>query len=73
MALHDKDFDASAAVPLSVTQLRALIGPPASSDPRRADAVACFLAGAEGWEQAAKQLDGAFAKNPPRLTDEQSQ
>ena len=73
MARYEKDLDASAANPLSVPQLLALLDPAANGGSERTDAVARFLAGAEGWEQAAKQLGGAFAHCEPRLIDDQSQ
>jgi hypothetical protein len=72
VARYDKNMDASAAQPLSVPQLLALLDQPARGGCERTDAVACFLAGAEGWEQAAQQLGGAFAEFEPGLTDAQS-
>ena len=73
MARYDKNMDASAAEPLSVPQLLELLDQPAPDGSERTDAVACFLAGAEGWEQAARQLGGAFAECKPESIDEKSQ
>jgi len=35
----------------------------------RDDAIACYLSGAEGWDEAVKRLGGAFAPGAGRLTD----
>ena len=72
MARYDKNMDASAAQPLSGPQLLELLDQPPRGGSERTDAVACFLAGAEGWEQAAQQLGGAFAPCTPGLNDDQS-
>jgi len=69
VARYDKNMDASAARPLSVEQLHELLDGPARGSSGRTDAVACFVAGAEGWEQAAQQLGGAFAECEPGLID----
>ena len=73
MARHEKDIDASGAQPLSAEQVRALLGPAAGGDTRRAEAAACFLAGAEGWEQAAELLGGTFANCRAGLMSEKSE
>jgi hypothetical protein len=62
VARYDKNMDASAARPLSVGQLHELLDQSAAGSAERTDAVACFVAGAEGWRQAAEQLGGAFAE-----------
>ena len=73
MARYEKNMEASAAEPLSVPQLLALLDQPASSGSARSDAVARFLAGAQGWEEAAQQLGGAFSECKPGLIDDQSE
>jgi hypothetical protein len=71
VARYDKNIDASAAQPLSVRQLHELLDQSAAGSSERTDAVACFVAGAEGWEQAVRQLGGAFAQCEPGLFDDQ--
>ncbi len=72
MARYERDFDASASEPLSPTRLLDLLGPAANGEDARKDAVACFLAGAEGWEEALQRLRGAFAEGEQGLTDDQA-
>ena len=73
MARYDKNLEASAAQPLSAPQLLQLLDQPACGSSERTDAVACFLAGAEGWEAALRQVGGAFAEREPGLKDDQSE
>ena len=73
MARYERDFGASAPEPLSLTQLLELLGPAAASDTARKDAIACFLAGAEGWEQALQRLRGAFAEGASGTSDGQTE
>ncbi|MEO7635140.1 MAG: hypothetical protein ABIS38_05780 [Sphingomicrobium sp.] len=73
MARYETDFGAAAPEPLSLTQLLELLGPAAAGDTARKDAIACFLAGAEGWEQALQRLRGAFADDATGLSGEQAE
>ena len=73
VARYERDIAGSARGPLSLAQLAELLGPAAGSDAERKDAVACFLAGAEGWEEALRQLRGAFANEERGLTDGQAE
>ena len=73
MARYESNFGASASEPLSLTHLLELLGPAAGDDTARNDAVACFLAGAEGWEQALQRLRGAFAEGATGLSDEKAE
>jgi hypothetical protein len=61
VARYEKDLDALGAEPLSVPQVLALLEPTHGDGSARTAAVARFLAGAEGWEEAAAKLGGAFA------------
>ncbi len=72
MARYDKNLEADAARPLSVPQLLELLDQQPCGGSQRTDAVACFLAGAEGWEQAAEQLGGAFSDCEPQPVDDQT-
>ena len=69
VARYERDFGACAPEPLSLTQLLELLGPAAADDTARNEAIACFLAGAEGWEQALQRLRGAFAAGATGLSD----
>ena len=73
MARFESDLDASAAGPLSLTQLLELLGPANGDEASRRQAVACFLAGAEGWEEALRTLGGAFAEGEAGLKDGQAE
>lgn len=58
MARHEADFRAVAEAELAPGELRAL----GLGEASREAALARFLAGAEGWNEAVKTLGGAFAK-----------
>ena len=73
MARFERDLGAAAAEPLSLTQLLELLGPAGGDEATRKQAVACFLAGAEGWEEALRSLGGAFAEGEARLRDDQAE
>ena len=68
---YDKNLDASAGQPLGASQVLAPPDRPVSAVSPRAAAVARFLAGAEGWEEAAQQLRGAFAQSQADVIDDQ--
>ena len=57
MARHEGDFRAAAEAELAASELRTL----GLAEAGREAALARFLAGAEGWDQAVKALGGAFA------------
>jgi hypothetical protein len=62
LARHEGGFRGDAPKPLSLEEVLALLGNPAESAGRsREDAIACYLAGGEGWREAMKLLDGTFA------------
>jgi len=62
LARHERDFRTAAEAPLSLDELLALLGSGADADERtRQDAIACYLAGGDGWRDAVKMLGGAFA------------
>ena len=62
MARHDGDFHADGHEPLSLPELLRLFGDSAEGAARSREAIACYLAGGDGWREAAKLLDGAFAE-----------
>ncbi len=67
MARHEGDFRAVAGEPLSLNELLELLNASGAGDLQaRQDAIACFLSASEGWRDAAKRLDGAFAERPER-------
>jgi len=62
LARHERDFRTNAEASLSLDELLALLGPGSGADERsREDAIACYLAGGEGWRDAMKVLGGTFA------------
>ena len=73
MARHEGDFRAKAQEPLSLNELLALLGDAAERDGRsREDAIACYLSGDDGWDEAVKLLGGTFAQGKARLKGRQS-
>jgi hypothetical protein len=66
LARHEKDFDAAGEAqlpPREALSLSAARG--ADHDPaNRVDALARFLSAEDGWIEAARRLDGAFALDP---------
>ena len=73
MARYETDLDAAKAEPLSVAQVLALLDPAGIGGSARTEAVARFLAGAEGWEEAAGKLGGAFAEGDSLPSGDQPQ
>ena len=70
MARHEREFHADGAKPLSVDELLQLLGTAGEQDvSARQHAIACYLAGTEGWREAVQQLDGAFAPNGQGLRE----
>jgi hypothetical protein len=63
LARHERIFRANSEAPLSLDDLLSLLDSSADVDERsRQDAIACYLSGSEGWRDALKMLDGAFAE-----------
>jgi len=62
LASYDGVFDADGHEPLSLPELLRLFGDDAGEAARSREAIACYLSGGEGWREAAKLLDGAFAE-----------
>ena len=53
----------NAEAPLSLNELLDVLAVAGEHGSReREDAIACYLSGGEGWRDAAKRLDGAFAE-----------
>jgi hypothetical protein len=72
LARHEGDVRATAQEQLSLSELLALLGDAAERDGRsREDAIACYLAGGDGWREAVKLLGGTFANEETRLTERQ--
>jgi hypothetical protein len=61
LARYERNFRSEAEEPLSLNELLALLGPETAGDRSREDAIACYLAGAEGWRDAMRLLGGTFA------------
>jgi hypothetical protein len=62
LARHDGDFRQGAQEPLGLAELLAMLGDAAESAGRsREDAIACYLSGSDGWNEAVKLLGGTFA------------
>ena len=70
MARHERDFGVGTGDPLSLAELLETLGEgPALDGHSREDAIACYLAGGEGWKEAVKLLGGAFAKGASGLRE----
>ena len=70
MARHEPKIRAAAEGPLSLQELLALIGDSKTEGAHdRQQAIACFLSGSEGWDEAVQRLDGAFAAESTGLKD----
>ena len=67
MARHERDFRTGAEAPLSLDELLALLGGADGDGRSREDAIACYLSAGEGWREAMKRLDGAFAEGAAEL------
>jgi hypothetical protein len=63
LARHDGDLHAEGHQRLSLPELLRLFGDEADEAGRSREAIACYLAGGDGWREAAKRLDGAFAEH----------
>jgi hypothetical protein len=62
LARHERGFQVDGAKPLSVDELLDLLAAHGEQDPAtRQHAIACYLAGGDGWREAFQELDGAFA------------
>ena len=62
LARYESDFRGDAKDPLSLGELLDLLAISERADGRtREEAIACYLSGSEGWRNAVKFLDGAFA------------
>ena len=61
MARHDGDLHADSHEPLGLPETLCLFGGNAGESESLREAIACYLAGGEGWREAAKLLGGAFA------------
>jgi hypothetical protein len=64
LARHETNFDAAGEAKLSPREALSLTRAPDGAAPSREDALVRFLSAAEGWVDAARALDGAFADCP---------
>ena len=70
MARHEGGIRASAEQPLSLNELLELLNASGEGDfQARQDAIACYLSAGEGWRDAMKRLDGAFADKESTLRE----
>lgn len=70
LARHEGGFSASAERPLSLNELLELLNSTGEGDfQARQDAIACYLSAGEGWRDALKRLDGAFAEKESTLRE----
>jgi hypothetical protein len=70
LARHERNFGEAAGEPLSLAELLEKLGEAAELDGRsREDAIACYLAGGEGWKEAVKLLGGTFAQGATGLKE----
>jgi hypothetical protein len=68
LARHETNFEAAGEAHLSPRE-RLSLPQSATAPASREDALACFLSAAEGWVEAARRLDGAFADCPAVRTN----
>ncbi|HWJ58806.1 MAG TPA: hypothetical protein VNR68_04095 [Sphingomicrobium sp.] len=70
MARYEGRMQAGSETPLDVNELLMILGrdPTVDRETRR-NAIACYLAGGDGWRDALKSLGGTFADGLPELTD----
>jgi hypothetical protein len=62
LARHEPDIQASAETQLTLSELLSLLGEQKDGpDRERQAAIACYLSASEGWSDAVRRLDGAFA------------
>lgn len=64
MARHENNFEGVEKAELSEQERDSLARSAADVPTTRANRLACFISAAEGWDEAARQLDGAFADCP---------
>ena len=63
MSRFDGRITAAGDAELSASELLRVAAATAASQARRQEAIACYLAAGEGWDEALKALDGAFASD----------
>ena len=64
MSQYERDFAAAGDAPLNTSELLALLtAVSAMPHSRRREAIACYLSASEGWHEALKALQGAFASD----------
>jgi hypothetical protein len=74
LARHEPKIRAAAEGPLSLKELLALIGDSKTEGAReRHEAIACYLSGSDGWNEAVQKLDGAFAAEGAELKDRKAE
>ena len=70
MARHEPKIQAASTEALSLKELLALIGDAKAEGAReRHEAIACYLSGSEGWDEAVQRLGGTFASEDTGLKD----
>ena len=70
MSRHEGDFRKTVEAPLSLEELVALLsGETEGDDATRQNAIACYLSAGDGWQNAVKQLGGAFAPQVQELRE----
>lgn len=72
MARHEFRFEADGDEPLGLRELLALFRPEDSGPAALENARACYFSSGEGWREAVKKLDGAFASEA-RVADKAEQ
>jgi hypothetical protein len=63
LARHEPNIRAEVRTELDVDELLSLLGDSGNAtDRERQEAIACYLSGSEGWDEAVQRLGGAFAE-----------
>jgi hypothetical protein len=63
LSRFEGDFSAAGDAQLSMIELLGLLPPVPAPARDLQQAIACYLSGGEGWDQARKMLGGAFASD----------
>ena len=70
MARYERDFRSNKQEALGLEELLAMLGSAGEGEAQsREDAIACYLSGGDGWNEAVKLLGGTFAERVTGLRE----
>jgi hypothetical protein len=61
LSRFEGEFNAAREASLDLVELLAALAAERKTDPKRGEAIACFLSAGQGWREAGASLGGAFA------------